>query len=165
MINEAFNKRVDISRGTYQIQPLQGRDNFERYKNDWDDARRLRKSSTAYISKYAQHFSKPNSNEEIALKFFISKIYGRGVYLLDELENSLSPSFQLKLMEFIELSAHCGIQFIIAPHSLLLLGMKNAKILNLDEEGAPGRQWNELENIQILQEFFAQKNKEKEATT
>ena len=43
--------------------------------------------------------------------------------------------------------------------------MKNAKILNLDEEGAPGLQWNELENIQILQEFFAQKNKQKEATT
>lgn len=60
-------------------------------------------------------------------------------------------------MEFIELSAHCGIQFIIETHSPLLLGMKNAKILNLDEEGAPGLQWNELENIQILQEFFAQK--------
>ena len=85
--------------------------------------------------------------------------------MLDEPENSLSPSFQLKLMEFIELSAYCGIQFIIATHSPLLLGMKNASILNLDKEGAPEQQWNELENIQILQEFFAQKNKEKEATT
>lgn len=161
MINEAFNKRVDISRGTYQIQPLQGRDNFERYKNDLDDARRLRKSSTAYISKYAQHFSKPNSNGETALEFFLSKIDGRGVYLLDEPENSLSPSFQLKLMEFIELSAYCGIQFIIATHSPLLLGMKNAKILNLDKEGAPERQWNELENIQILQQFSLKKTRKR----
>lgn len=32
LINEAFNKRADISRGTYQIQPLQGRDDLERYK-------------------------------------------------------------------------------------------------------------------------------------
>ena len=134
---------------------------FERYKNDRDDARSLRKSSTAYISKCAQHFSKPNSNGENVLEFFLSKIDGRGVYFLDELENSLSPSFQLKLMEFIELSAHCGIQFIIATHSPLLLGMKNAKILNLDEEGAPERQSDELENIQILQQFFAQKTRKR----
>ena len=43
--------------------------------------------------KYAQHFSKPNSNGETALEFFLSKIDGRGVYFLDEPENSLSPSF------------------------------------------------------------------------
>jgi predicted ATPase len=154
LINEAFNKRADISRGTYQIQPLQGIDDFERYKKERDDTRRLRQSSCAYISKYAQHYSKPNSNGETALDFFISKIDGEGVYLLDEPENSLSPSFQLKLMEFIELSAHCGMQFIIATHSPLLLGMKNARILNLDEEGAPEQQWDELENIQILQQFL-----------
>ena len=64
-------------------------------------------------------------------------------------------------MEFIELSAHCGIQFIIATHSPLLLGLKNARILNLDEEGAPERQWEELENIQILNKFFEQKRREK----
>ena len=136
-------------------------DDIERYHRDIDDARRLRKSSSAYISKYAQHFAKPNSNGETALDFFISKIDGEGVYLLDEPENSLSPSFQLKLLEFIELSAHCGIQFIIATHSPLLLGLKNARILNLDEEGAPERQWEELENIQILNEFFEQKRREK----
>ena len=31
----------------------------------------------------------------------------------------------------------------------------------LDEEGAPERQWEELENIQILNEFFEQKRREK----
>ena len=161
LINEAFAKKADISRGTYKVKQLNGLDDIERYHRDIDDARRLRKSSSAYISKYAQHFAKPNSNGETALDFFISKIDGEGVYLLDEPENSLSPSFQLKLMEFIELSAHCGIQFIIATHSPLLLGLKNARILNLDEEGAPERQWEELENIQILNEFFEKKRREK----
>ena len=161
LINEAFARKADISRGTYKVKQLNGLDDIERYHRDIDDARRLRKSSSAYISKYAQHFAKPNSNGETALDFFISKIDGEGVYLLDEPENSLSPSFQLKLLEFIELSAHCGIQFIIATHSPLLLGLKNARILNLDEEGAPERQWEELENIQILNEFFEQKRREK----
>ena len=156
-----LQKKADISRGTYKVKQLNGLDDIERYHRDIDDARRLRKSSSAYISKYAQHFAKPKSNGETALDFFISKIDGEGLYLLDEPENSLSPSFQLKLLEFIELSAHCGIQFIIATHSPLLLGLKNARILNLDEEGAPERQWEELENIQILNEFFEQKRREK----
>ena len=62
----------------------------------------------------------------------------------------------LKLMEFIELSLHLGIQFIIATHSPLLLGLQNAKILNLDIDGAPEYKWDELENIKILKHFFNQ---------
>ena len=162
LINEAFAKKADISRGTYKVKQLNGLDDIERYHRDIDDARRLRKSSSAYISKYAQHFAKPNSNGETALDFFISKIDGEGVYLLDEPENSLSPSYQLKLLEFIETATRFfEMQFIIATHSPLLLGIKNARILNLDEEGAPERQWEELENIQILNEFFEQKRREK----
>ena len=161
LIDETFTKRANLSRGTYQVQPLRGVSDFERYRKDLDDTKRLRQSSSAYISKYVQHFTKPNSNGETALDFFLSKIDGEGVYLLYEPENSLSPSFQLKLMEFIELSSRCGIQFIIATHSPLLLGLKNARILNLDEEGAPERQWEELENIQILNDFFEQKRREK----
>lgn len=162
LIYEAFAKKADISRGTYKVKQLNGFDDIERYHRDIDDARRLRKSSSAYISKYAQHFTKPNSNGETALDFFISKIDGEGVYLLDEPENSLSPSYQLKLIEFIEVASRFfEMQFIIATHSPLLLGLKNARILNLDEEGAPERQWEELENIQILNNFFEQKRREK----
>ena len=74
---------------------------------------------------------------------------------LDEPENSLSPSYQLKLIEFIETAVRFfEMQFIIATHSPLLLGLKNARILNLDEEKAPVRKWEELENTQILSNFF-----------
>ncbi|MBQ9788715.1 MAG: AAA family ATPase [Lentisphaeria bacterium] len=156
LINSAFQKRTEMAFGIYKISPLRGMDDFDRWSQDYDDKKRLKKSSSAYIKKYASHFLKPNSNGETALEFFLSKIDGAGVYLLDEPENSLSPSFQLKLMEFIELSLHLGIQFIIATHSPLLLGLQNAKILNLDIDGAPEYKWDELENIKILKHFFNQ---------
>ena len=54
-------------------------------------------------------------------------------------------------------SGFLGMQYIIATHSPLLLGMSKAKILNLDEDGAPECSWAELENIRILHDFFAQR--------
>ena len=63
-----------------------------------------------------------------------------------------------KLIEFLEMTSNfLGMQYIIATHSPLLLGMSKAKILNLDEEGAPECSWAELENIRILHDFFAQR--------
>ena len=50
-----------------------------------------------------------------------------------------------------------GMQYIIATHSPLLLGMSKAKILNLDEKGAPECNWADLENIRILHDFFVQR--------
>ena len=38
--------------------------------------------------------------------------------------------------------------------------MPKAKIINLDEEGAPERKWSELENIRILHGFFAEREAE-----
>ena len=67
----------------------------------------------------------------------------------------------MKLVEFFEKSARFfDMQFIIATHSPLVLGMKYAKIYNLDEEGAPERKWGELENIRILHDFFMSREDE-----
>ena len=158
VINDAFSRKAAISLGTYKVQPLSSLDDFDRWRDEYEKTKLLRKSSSAYVKHFANHMSKPNSNGETALEFFTTKITGEGVFLLDEPENSLSPVFQLKLMEFLECSARLGIQFIIATHSPLLLGMENARILNLDEEGAPERKWEELENIQIFNQFFKMKN-------
>lgn len=60
------------------------------------------------------------SNGETALMYFISEIKDNSVYLLDEPENSMSASMQLKLTKFLEESARFfNCQFIIATHSPL----------------------------------------------
>lgn len=43
-----------------------------------------------------------NSNGESAFRYFTERIDRRGLYLLDEPENSLSPQRQIELIEYID---------------------------------------------------------------
>ena len=148
-------KQEKSSKMNGQVASLRGMEDFDRCERDISFQR---KSFWKFLGEYSIHYLKPASIGETALEFFTSTINSAGVYLLDEPGHSLSPSFQLKLIEFLELTSEfLGMQYIIATHSPLLLGMSKAKILNLDEEGAPECSWAELENIRILHDFFARR--------
>ena len=82
-------------------------------------------------------------------------------WLLDEPENSLSPTRQQELLKFIEDSARFfGFQFIISTHSPFLLSMKGAKIYDMDEDVADVKRWSELPNVRIYYDFFKKHEKE-----
>ena len=67
----------------------------------------------------------------------------------------MSCETQLKLVEFIELSARAyNTQFIIATHSPFLLSIPNAKIYNLDTRPVSLSKWWELENMKYYFELF-----------
>ena len=101
------------------------------------------------------------SNGETAFRYFVEKIGDGGLYLLDEPENSLSPSRQLELVKFMEESARFfECQFIISTHSPFLLAMKDAKIYDLDSDPAKVRQWTELENVRAYRDFFKEREGE-----
>ena len=112
------------------------------------------------MRKHSSHNMRNHSNGESALEFFTSVIKDDGLYLLDEPENSLSPSFQIQLIEYLRCSLKLGCQFVIATHSPFLLGIPGAKIYNLDDPEMPVVKWNELENIQIYYQFFKQHEEE-----
>ena len=122
--------------------------------------RQLKQSSSYYVRKHSSHNMRNHSNGESALEFFTSVIKDDGLYLLDEPENSLSPSFQIQLIEYLRCSLKLGCQFVIATHSPFLLGIPGAKIYNLDDPEMPVVKWNELENIQIYYQFFKQHEEE-----
>ena len=83
------------------------------------------------------------------------------LYLLDEPENSLSPKFQIELIQLIsELSRFFKCQFIIATHSPFLLSIPNAKIYDLDSIPVATKKWYKLENMKIYYNFFKE-NKSK----
>jgi predicted ATPase len=95
------------------------------------------------------------SNGESAFRYFTEKISENGLYLLDEPENSLSPTRQMQLMNFLEESARFfGCQFIISTHSPFLLAMRGARIYNLDENPVTIRRWTDLENVRTYYDFF-----------
>lgn len=95
------------------------------------------------------------SNGESALMYFASYITDNGLYILDEPENSMSASMQIKLAKFIEDSARFfNCQFIIATHSPFILGIKDAVIYDLDSKPAIIKEYANLENMQVYYDFF-----------
>lgn len=77
------------------------------------------------------------------------------LYLLDETENSMSAKWLVKLVAHIEgLARFEGCQFVIATHSPFILGIKGARIYDLDTFGVPVRKWTELENVREYFQLF-----------
>ena len=136
---------------------------FSDSSNFYDDFEALKKKNQANkitMSKYVKtHLGNNNiigqSNGETSLFFFEKEIKENGIYLLDEPENSLSPSNILKLKKFIEESVRFfNCQFIISTHSPFLLDLAGAKIYDLDDVPAREKDFLELENIKEYINFF-----------
>jgi len=68
------------------------------------------------------------SHGEGLLALFSDRLYGNGLYLLDEPECALSPLGLFKLLRIIHELAEDNSQFIIATHSPIILAYPNADI-------------------------------------
>ena len=73
------------------------------------------------------------SHGQSHMAFFENRFARRGLYLLDEPENALSPVRQLELLRLLRRFAARGdVQFIIASHSPILLALPEAEIFTFD---------------------------------
>lgn len=119
------------------------------------------KTQSKFIKSRIEGNSKEFSNGQTSLEFFDKELKENGLYLLDEPENSLSPKFQIELIQLLlELSRFFKCQFIIATHSPFLLSIPGAKIYDLDSIPVIPKKWYELENMKIYYNFFKE-NKDK----
>lgn len=119
------------------------------------------KTQSKFIKSRIEENSKEFSNGQTSLEFFDKELKENGLYLLDEPENSLSPKFQIELIQLLlELSRFFKCQFIIATHSPFLLSIPDAKIYDLDSIPVIPKKWYELENMKIYYNFFKE-NKDK----
>lgn len=113
------------------------------------------KTQSKFIKSRIEENSKEFSNGQTSLEFFDKELKENGLYLLDEPENSLSPKFQIELIQLLlELSRFFKCQFIIATHSPFLLSIPDAKIYDLDSIPVIKKKWYELENMKIYYNFF-----------
>lgn len=128
----------------------------------WRGVHSMRGKSMSRVIKEEVGFNiKTGSNGENAFEFFMEKVQGNALYLLDEPENSLSATWQVKLASYLEGMARFeGCQFVIATHSPFLLGIRDAKIFDLDSDGVPVRKWTDLENVRQYFAFFRERNGE-----
>ncbi len=133
---------------------LNGIDDYER----WREVREIispKRSQSEYIRRRVARDVDLASNGQTAMRYFLEKIDGDALYLLDEPENSLSIEYQIELAAFIEASVRATrSQFVIATHSPILLSMRNAKIYDLDADPASVSDWTELPNVRRYFEFF-----------
>ena len=119
------------------------------------------KTQNKFIKSRIEENSKEFSNGQTSLEFFDKELKENGLYLLDEPENSLSPKFQIELIQLLlELSRFFKCQFIIATHSPFLLSIPDAKIYDLDSIPVTPKKWYELKNMKIYYNFFKE-NKDK----
>ncbi len=73
------------------------------------------------------------SHGQSHMAFFENRFKRKGLYLLDEPENALSPTMQLKLLRLLrEFILRGDVQFIIATHSPILLAFPDAEIFSFD---------------------------------
>ena len=130
--------------------------NLNTYEELVDAVDAKKKSLSQYVKSRVGVVEMPEqSNGEAALMYFASVIKENGLYILDEPENSMSASTQIKLAHFLEDSARFfNCQFIIATHSPFLLNIKDAKIYDLDGYPARVKKWSDLENVRVYYDFF-----------
>ena len=156
-INEGLDNRreelfADYLDAKYSKVRLTSLDDYDQLKRT---AEARRRTQSKYIRDNMMGNVREHSNGESAFIFFTQKIEEKGLYLLDEPENSLSPDRQRELAEFLENSARFfESQIIMATHSPFLLSIKGAKIYNLDEAPARVKQWTKLPNIRSYYDFF-----------
>jgi predicted ATPase len=100
------------------------------------------------------------SHGQSHMTFFENRFSRRGLYLLDEPENALSPKWQLELLRLLRRFSERGdVQFIIATHSPILLALPGAAIFSFDS--APVRQvaYENTDYYRIYRDFLMDRKK------
>ena len=163
----AFNEGMDQEREAVFQEYLANKRSRFRLSSmaDYEQLRRVNSARHKTQSRYTREELGMNvrtySNGENAFKMFTNAIEEDALYLLDEPENSLSPTRQMELAEYIENAARFfRCQFVISTHSPFLLSLRGAKIYDLDSDPVDVRRWTELENVRVYHIFFKRHEQE-----
>ena len=95
------------------------------------------------------------SHGQCHMSFFKSRYSIKGLYLLDEPENALSPKTQLELIKLIKEMSEAGhAQFVIATHSPILLALPGADIYSFDHIPVKRIEYEDTDHYRIFRGFF-----------
>jgi predicted ATPase len=94
------------------------------------------------------------------MSFFESRYKLKGLYLLDEPENALSPRTQLEFLRLLKETVEKGhAQFVIATHSPLLLAAPDSSIYSFDCSPIRQIDYEETSHYQIYKDFLNGRDK------
>jgi predicted ATPase len=100
------------------------------------------------------------SHGQSHMSFFENRFKRKGLYLLDEPENALSPKKQLELLQMLrEYSQRGDAQFIIVTHSPILLALPEAEIYSFDEVPIRKLAYEDTDYYRIYRDFLDNREK------
>jgi predicted ATPase len=100
------------------------------------------------------------SHGQSHMTFFENRFRRKGLYLLDEPENALSPKRQLELLRLLrEFIKRGDVQFIIATHSPILLAFPDAEIYSFDDIPIRKIGYEDTDYYRIYRDFLTDRAK------
>lgn len=100
------------------------------------------------------------SHGQAHMNFFETRFKRKGLYLLDEPENALSPKMQLELLRLLrQFSTRGDAQFIIATHSPILLACPDAEIFSFDGPSIKKVAYEDTDYFQVYRDFLTNREK------
>jgi predicted ATPase len=95
------------------------------------------------------------SHGQSHLAYFENRYRVRGLYLLDEPENALSPARQVGLVKLLRAMGRAGhAQFIIATHSPIIMACPGATIYSLDQPRLTTVAYEHTDHYRIYRQFL-----------
>ena len=111
-------------------------------------------ASAPIINSYGGVSLHNQSHGESFLALVKNRFGGNGLYILDEPEAALSPMRLLTLIRLMKDLVDNGSQFIISPHSPILMAFPGAQILELSERGIKPTCYQDTEHYQVTKRFL-----------
>ncbi len=100
------------------------------------------------------------SHGQSHMTFFEGRFRRKGLYLLDEPENALSPKMQLRLLGLLKQLIRKGdVQFMIATHSPILLAFPDAEIYSFDDIPIRKVMYEDTDYYRIYRDFLTDRAK------
>lgn len=94
------------------------------------------------------------------MSFFESRYKLKGLYLLDEPENALSPKTQLQFIGLLkEMTEKGHAQFIVATHSPLILASPGSSIYSFDHSPIQPINYEDTSHYKIYKDFLTEREK------
>ena len=123
--------------------------NFSQLLDEWAS------SDPGVLSYFGNQSLMSQSHGQSHMAYFANRFSLKGIYLLDEPENALSPKTQLELLEILKQSMGTGkAQIIMATHSPILLSLSGARILSFDGDMISDVSLRETEQFAVYADFF-----------
>jgi predicted ATPase len=134
----------------------------ESFYNVATEVDRLEEDRPGMLDSYGNKSLHELSHGESFFALFQNRFWGHGIYLLDEPEAALSPKRQLAFLKKMHDLCEKGSQFVIAPHSPILMAYPNAWIYSFGEDNLRKVEYQETDHYLVTRRFLTHTKMEME---